>query len=154
RTLLRGEAGSGKTTLLQWLAVTAARSGFFGPLADWNGCVPFLVRLRSYADRLLPRPQQLLAGVADPLVDLLPPGWVHRQLHSGQAVLLVDGVDELVSAQRPAVRKWLQGLLTEFPQIRVVVTARPGAADRSWLAAERFAPVLLERMSPLDVAAF
>jgi hypothetical protein len=42
--------------------------------ADWNGCVPFLVRLGSYADRPLPRPQQLLAGVADPLADLLPPG--------------------------------------------------------------------------------
>ncbi|MGH3824819.1 MAG: NACHT domain-containing protein [Pseudonocardiaceae bacterium] len=154
RTLLRGEAGSGKTTLLQWLAVTAARGGFSGPLADWNGCVPFLVRLCSYADRPLPRPQQLLAGVADPLVDLLPQGWAHRQLDSGRALLLVDGVDELVSAQRPAVRRWLQGLLTEYPQVRVVVTARPGAADRGWLAAERFAPVLLERMSPLDVAAF
>src|ERR687894_1107835 len=33
RTPLRGDAGSGKTTLLQWLAVTAARSGFSGPLA-------------------------------------------------------------------------------------------------------------------------
>lgn len=38
RTLLRGDAGSGKKTLLQWLAVTAARSGFSGPLVDWNGC--------------------------------------------------------------------------------------------------------------------
>ena len=154
RTLLRGDAGSGKTTLLQWLAVTAARSGFSGPLADWNGCVPFLVRLRSYADRPLPRPEQLLARVADPLVDLLPPGWVHRQLDTGQVLLLVDGVAELVTAQRPTVRKWLQGLLAEYPQVQMVVTARPGAADRSWLAAEGFAPVLLERMSPLDVAAF
>lgn len=154
RTLLRGDAGSGKTTLLQWLAVTAARSGFSGPLADWNGSVPFLVRLRSYADRLLPRPEQLLAGVADPLVDVLPAGWVHRQLGTGQALLLVDGVDELVFAQRTAVRRWLRGLLTEYPQLRVVVTSRPGAADRSWLAGEGFAPVLLERMSPLDVAAF
>jgi len=154
RTLLRGDAGSGKTTLLQWLAVTAARSGFSGPLADWNGCVPFLVRLRSYADRPLPRPEQLLAGVADPLVDLLPPGWVHRQLDTGRVLLLVDGVDELVTAQRPAVRRWLRGLLAEYPHVQVVVTARPGAADRSWLAAEGFAPVLLERMSPLDVAAF
>jgi NACHT conflict system protein/NACHT domain-containing protein len=63
RTLLRGDAGSGKTTLLQWLAVTAARSGFSGPLADWNGSVPFLVRLRSYADQPLPRPEQFLTGV-------------------------------------------------------------------------------------------
>ncbi len=154
RTLLRGDAGSGKTTLLQWLAVTAARSGFSGPLVDWNGCVPFLVRLRSYADRPLPRPEQLLAGVADPLVDLLPPGWVHRQLRTGRALLLVDGVDELVPAQRAAVRTWLRGLLAEYPQLRVVVTSRPGAADRGWLAGEGFAPVLLERMSPLDVAAF
>jgi hypothetical protein len=86
RTPLRGDAGSGKTTLLQWLAVTAARSGFSGPLAGWNGCVPFLLRLRSYADRPLPQPDQLLAGVADPLVDLLPPGWVHRQLRTGRAL--------------------------------------------------------------------
>jgi NACHT N-terminal Helical domain 1/NACHT domain len=154
RTLLRGDAGSGKTTLLQWLAVTAARSGFSGPLADWNGSVPFLVRLRSYADSPLPRPEQLLASVADPLVDLLPTGWVHRQLGAGRGLLLVDGVDELVTAQRPTVRRWLRSLLAEYPQVRVVVTARPGTADRSWLAAEGFAPVLLERMSPLDVAAF
>ena len=154
RTLLRGEAGSGKTTLLQWLAVTAARSGFSGPLAGWNGCVPFLVRLRSYADRTLPPPEQLLAGVADPLADLSPQGWVHRQLHGGRAMLLVDGVDELVPAQRSKVRTWLRGLLAAYPKVRMVVTSRPGGADRGWLAAEGFAPVLLERMSPLDVAAF
>jgi len=154
RTLLRGDAGSGKTTLLQWLAVTTARSAFSGPLADWNECVPFLVRLRSYADQSLPRPEQFLAGVADTLVDVLPEGWVHRQLGTSKALLLVDGVDELVPAQRPGVRRWLRGLLTEYPQIRVVVTSRPGAADRDWLASERFAPVLLEPMSSLDVTAF
>jgi predicted NACHT family NTPase len=48
----------------------------------------------------------------------------------------------------------LRGLRTEYPQVRVVVTARPGAADRGWLAGESFAPVLLEKMSPLDVATF
>lgn len=48
----------------------------------------------------------------------------------------------------------MRGLLTEYPRLRVVVTSRPGAADRGWLAAEKFAPVLLERMSPLDVTAF
>ena len=154
RTLLRGDAGSGKTTLLQWLAVTAARSGFSGPLASWNGCAPFLVRLRHYADRALPGPEELLAGVADPLAALLPTGWVHRQMRSGRALLLVDGVDELVPTQRRQVRTWLRGLLAEYPELRLVVTSRPGGAERSWLSAEWFAPVLLERMSPLDVAAF
>jgi energy-coupling factor transporter ATP-binding protein EcfA2 len=154
RTLLRGDAGSGKTTLLQWLAVTVARSGFSGALADWNGCVPFLVRLRSYADRPLPRPEELLAGVADPLIDLMPSGWANRQLATGRALLLIDGVDELITVQRPAIRRWLRGLLAEHPAVRVVVTSRPGAADRSWLGQEGFVPVLLERMSPLDVTAF
>ncbi len=79
---------------------------------------------------------------------------MHRQLRSGRALLLVDGVDELIPAQRRAVRAWLRGLLAEYPTMRVVVTSRPGAAERGWLAAEEFAPVLLERMSPLDVAAF
>ncbi|MCA1671424.1 MAG: NACHT domain-containing protein, partial [Actinobacteria bacterium] len=154
RTLVRGDAGSGKTTLLQWLAVTAARSGFTGALAEWNGCVPFLVRLRRYADRELPRPEQLLAGVADPLVELMPPGWAHRQLAGSRALLLVDGVDELVPAQRRGVRAWLRSLLATHPKLRVVVTSRPAAADRTWLTAEEFAPVELERMSPLDVTAF
>ncbi|WP_336205180.1 NACHT N-terminal Helical domain 1-containing protein [Nonomuraea sp. LPB2021202275-12-8] len=51
RMLLRGEAGGGKSTLLRWLAITAARGGFEGELTGWHGCVPFLVKLRSYADR-------------------------------------------------------------------------------------------------------
>lgn len=154
RTLVRGDAGSGKTTLLQWLAVTAARSGFTGSLTEWNGCVPFLVRLRRYADQELPGPEKLLAGVAAPLSELMPPGWVHRRLGSGRALLLVDGVDELVPAQRRGVRTWLRGLLAAYPKLRVVVTSRPGAADRSWLTAEEFAPVELERMSPLDIEVF
>jgi len=154
RTLLRGDAGSGKTTLLQWLAVTASRSGFTGPLEEWNGCVPFFVRLRSYADRALPPPEQWIQGSAGALAGLAPPGWTHRQLATGRALLLVDGVDELVPAQRPAVRRWLRGLLIAYPRMRVVVTSRPGGAERSWLASEGFAPVLIESMSPLDVAAF
>lgn len=32
--LLRGEAGGGKSTLLRWLAVTAARGSFSGPLSE------------------------------------------------------------------------------------------------------------------------
>lgn len=67
RMLLLGEAGSGKTTLLSWLAVTAARRGFTGDLAAWNGLVPFLLKLRSYTARDLPGPDGFLDGTAGPL---------------------------------------------------------------------------------------
>ncbi|MEU9932337.1 NACHT N-terminal Helical domain 1-containing protein [Streptomyces anulatus] len=48
RLLLRGPAGSGKSTLVQWLALNAARQTFGGELADWNRCVPFVLRLRAF----------------------------------------------------------------------------------------------------------
>ncbi|KOG90734.1 hypothetical protein ADK38_07065, partial [Streptomyces varsoviensis] len=51
RMLLRGPAGSGKSTLMQWLATNAARRGFGQTLTDWNGYVPFMLRLRSFATR-------------------------------------------------------------------------------------------------------
>ncbi len=88
--------------------------------------------------------------MADPIAGLMPPGWVHRQLASGNALLFVDGVDELPAGERPGVRRWLRGLLTEYPEIRVLVTSRPAAAER-WLENEGFGTAYLERMTPADV---
>ncbi|MCO6011022.1 NACHT domain-containing protein [Actinoallomurus purpureus] len=150
-TLIRGEAGSGKSTLLRWLAISAARGTFTGDLADWNGCVPFLIKLRSHTDGNLPSPERFLEGVADPIAGLMPAGWVHRVLAGGRALLMVDGVDELPGARRRAVRSWLGGLLAAYPGLRVVVTSRPAAASADWLAGEGFATALLERMTPADV---
>ncbi|GAA3959639.1 NACHT domain-containing protein [Actinomadura viridis] len=152
-TLVRGEAGGGKSTLLRWLAVTAARGAFTGDLADWNGCVPFLVKLRSHAGGPLPRPEELLDDVAGNLTGIMPRGWVHRRLSSGRALLLVDGVDEVTASQRQAVRRWLKGLAGDFPGIRAVVTSRPAAATSDWLRAEGFTPAFIEPLGPADLRA-
>ena len=149
--LLRGEAGGGKSTLLRWLAVTAARGKFEGPLNEWNGCVPFVIKLRRHAGEQLPRPEEFIDDVAGNLTGLMPRGWVHRQLTSGHALLLVDGVDEVTSNQRQAVRQWLRGIVTEFRDIRVIVTSRPAAAGSDWLRAEGFGTAFLEQLSPADV---
>ncbi|TDC94956.1 NACHT domain-containing protein [Actinomadura sp. 7K507] len=150
-TLLRGEAGSGKSTLLRWLAVTAARGSFSGPLRGWNGCVPFVIKLRSHAGGRLPRPEEFLDDVASNLAGIMPRGWAHRQLRSGRALLLVDGLDEIASTQRQAVRQWLKEIVAGFRDIRIVVTSRPAAADSGWLRAEGFATAFLEQLSPADV---
>ncbi|WHM36397.1 NACHT domain-containing protein [Streptomyces sp. BPTC-684] len=154
RVLLRGEAGSGKTTLLQWLAVTAARGAFGGELADWNGRVPVLVKLRRYAGRELPLPEALLDSVAGPLTGHMPTAWLDRELAAGRVLLLVDGVDELLAGERRAVRDWLRGLLHAYPENQVVVTSRPAAARADWLRAEGFTALHLDRMRPPDLAAF
>jgi len=148
RTLLRGQAGSGKSTLLAWIAVTAARGAFTGELTDWNGRVPFLIRLRSLAEHALPEPEDFVTG---PLAALAPSGWAHRILNAGRGVLLVDGVDEVPRGQRERVRQWLRTLLDVYPKLRTVVTSRPAAADTRWLSAEGFQPVMLEPMMPDDL---
>ncbi|WP_410819305.1 NACHT domain-containing protein [Micromonospora sp. 050-3] len=152
RVLLRGDAGSGKTTLMQWIAVTAARQGFTGELATWNGRTPFLIRLRDHVTQPLPPPERFLDLIAATIAGLMPPGWVHRQLGTG-AILCVDGVDEVPEAQRRTVRDWLDGLLAAYPDLRVVVTSRPAAASVRWLDTEGFTSVFLERMGPADVKA-
>ena len=150
-TLIRGEAGSGKSTVLRWLAIAAARGSFSGDLAHLKGYTPFLVKLRSYADGRLPRPEELLENVIGVDLSLMPTGWIHRRLASGRSMLLVDGVDELKASQRKNVRDWLEALLSTYPEIHVVITSRPAAADAKWLNSEGFSSVYLERMSPNDV---
>ncbi|RBQ15546.1 ATP-binding protein [Spongiactinospora rosea] len=150
-TLLRGEAGSGKSTLLRWLAVTAARGGFTGDLGEWNGCVPFMIKLRSHAGGRFPAPESFLDDVAREVAGRMPRGWVQRVLELGRGLLLVDGVDELVLKHRPAVRQWLGGLLAAYPGLRIVVTSRPAAAESRWLADDGFSSALLEPMTPEDL---
>jgi hypothetical protein len=149
--LIRGEAGSGKSTLLRWLAVMAARGGFFGELTPLNGCVPFLIKLRSHAGGSLPRPEEYLDDAVGNLSGIMPRGWVHRRLLSGRGMLLVDGVDEVVDSQREAVRQWLGEIVEQFPGVRVVVTSRPAAAVVGWLRAEGFGTAFLEQLGPVGL---
>ncbi|WP_086839899.1 NACHT domain-containing protein [Amycolatopsis kentuckyensis] len=151
RILVRGEAGSGKTTLLDWLAVTAARAEFTGKLADWNGRVPFPIRLRSFAAEPLPRPEEFVPHIAPMLAP--PEGWARRVLEAGRAMVLVDGVDEVGANHRREVKAWLRKLSLAFTDTLFVVTSRSAAADQRWLAAEGFDCVLLESMSADDIEA-
>ncbi|MEU6154833.1 NACHT domain-containing protein [Actinosynnema sp. NPDC047251] len=154
RVLLRGDAGSGKTTLVNWLAVRAARAELSDALAGWNDRVPFMVRLRTFADGDLPNPENFVSRCTPMIAQVMPEGWVHRQLVAGRAMLLVDGVDEVPAGRRREVKSWLRDLLATFPDTHVVVTARTAAADSRWLAAEEFQAVTLEPMNPLNIVDF
>ncbi|WP_189158145.1 NACHT domain-containing protein [Lentzea pudingi] len=151
--LVRGEAGGGKSTLLRWLAVTASRRNFEGALYDLNGCVPLMIKLRSHAEGALPRPEEFLDDIAGSLTGIMPRGWVHRHLLSGRAIVLVDGVDEVIASQRQLVRVWIKEIITQFPRVRMVVTSRPAAAAANWLKAEGFTSAFLEQLGMSDLRA-
>jgi hypothetical protein len=147
RILIEGRAGGGKTTILQWAAVRAALRDFPGLAAEFNGYVPFFLRLRDYADGALPQPEQFLDKVAS----LLAPeagSWPRDLLKSGRALVLVDGMDEVPEPRRPVVLAWLGELAGLFPEARYVVTTRPKALEQGALADAGFVQVNLEPMDP------
>jgi hypothetical protein len=153
RVFLRGGAGAGKSTLLQWLAVSACRAAS-STAAAWGQVVPFLVQLRRFHPSELPEPEALPRIVAGPIAAEMPDGWAHRQLRSGRAVLLVDGVDEIEHGRRNEVRDWLRGLVSAFPRARMVVSARPFAVTDSWLTDLGFTNFDLLPLNPKGVREF
>ncbi|MFC1437819.1 NACHT domain-containing protein [Streptacidiphilus sp. N1-10] len=156
RVLLRGQAGSGKTTLLQWLTTIVARRELPPSLADLDGFVPLLLRLRAMPSTgALPQPEDFLAHVALGLTGRPEArGWVTRQLGLGRVLLLVDGVDEVPEDQRSRARQWLRQLIAAHPKSRFIVTTRPAAVRAGWLDALQFTELELLPMSRNDVNRF
>jgi hypothetical protein len=154
RTLVRGEAGSGKTTLLRWLAVSAAQRSFEAELEEWNGVIPFLVKLRNYSGKDLPEPKQFVGGLSSVIAGMMPAGWVERILRDGRGLILIDGVDELAENDRDAVHAWIRQISRVFPNNRMVVTSRPAVVSSSWLHRIGFKSVAIEPMNPRQQGAF
>ncbi len=154
RVLLKGLAGSGKSTLLQWLAVSAATDTLPGELQDLHGRIPFVLPLRTLV-RLgpLPRPEEFLSAAAPELADRQPDGWADSVL-TGRALTLIDGVDEVPREQRQSTRAWLEGLLTAYKDMRVVVTTRPSAVPEGWLSRQGFTELTVQPMNTADTRVF
>lgn len=144
RLLITGLPGSGKTTLLQWIALTVARGELDSGNAQSDAFVPFLVRLRSIREKGLPGIAELPAYTASAVGSSAPAGWAEAKFASGMAVLLVDGIDEIEPDERESVREWISQIRAAYPTAQIVVTSRPSAVDRKWLAEEGFSHAAVE----------
>lgn len=131
RVLLMGGPGAGKTTFLRWLAyLVATQCHQEGP---WHRVVPFYLSLRRFAGAALPKdPEELLEITAPMLKGEKPDNWVARLFSKGRAILLVDGLDELVAEQREGAKRWVEMLVRAYPEARYIVSTRPSAVDETW----------------------
>ncbi|MEU4515118.1 NACHT domain-containing protein [Nonomuraea wenchangensis] len=149
RVVLSAGAGSGKThvfTTLLWQLRRAQSSA--DPCMDNK--VPFLVRLREFADSGLPAPEKLLSDSAAKVAAPVPPGWAQHQLKVGHVVVVMDGLDEMAKHHQPDTQKWLRRLLSRYPDNQVVITSRPHALDADWLREDGFVHASIEPLTPSD----
>ncbi|MEU9112771.1 NACHT domain-containing protein [Streptomyces sp. NPDC048483] len=140
---------------MQWLAVATARGGLPEELADWRGLIPFVLPLWTLVRRgSLPEPHDFLFAVGAPLAASQPEDWADGVLARGEALILVDGIDEVPQEQRGATRDWLDRLLAAYADACFVVTTRPSAVPEGWLASSRFTELSVRPMNTADTAVF
>lgn len=121
-----GAAGTGKTVALAHLASLAANLKVKGE-AD-RDAVPYLYHI---ADLQLPYdasrdPASLIINAASenaPIFDLRRlPGFIQQTFRDGQALVLIDGFDELDPEGQAKVVEWFTALLKAYPKARIVTT--------------------------------
>ncbi|MDN3352035.1 NACHT domain-containing protein [Actinomadura sp. DC4] len=134
RTVLLGDPGAGKTTasnvLMNHHAEDAARR------------VPFLVTLRDLAAQ--DPPERSVAAYVEHRLEAFyqcpaPPGLVAHLLLSGRALVIFDGLDELVDPRRRVdVTTIIERFGTEYPLAPVLVTSRLVGYDQARLDDRHF----------------
>ena len=132
RHVILGDPGSGKSTLLRFIALVGTQPELrkrYGAKVDSRLCV--YVALRRYGDALKSRPNLKLIDFIVELAraDLRLKGididWLEYYLYARDAILLLDGLDELPDAKfKQRVRKNVGDLLNRYPGNTTIMTSR------------------------------
>ena len=154
--LLLGRFGTGKSTALAHLALLAARND--ERLGNLVGFLPLLIHAADLP-LLVSEETQTLTALLEALARYTPSGLLkglRRQLpqtlESGKALLLIDGADEMAPSRQPALAAFLQRVMEDYPQSRLIVAASPEHTDG--LQALELHPVTLAPWSALEAADF
>ena len=140
-----GQPGIGKTVSLAHLATLAANRS--ETLEGLKNVVPFLVHV---ADLKLPNtdPKDALAPLVEAASEHAPifdigrlPNFFQQTFKSGNALLLVDGFDEIPPESQQVVTEYFKIVQQNYPLARIVTTGAPEYLDG--LIGLGFAPLAL-----------
>jgi len=123
-----GAAGAGKTVALAHLASLAANMKVRLDPRSEDSAVPYLSHV---ADLQFPfdaskDPINIITNAVSeraPVFDLRRlPGFIQQTFKNGQALVLIDGFDELDPRSQAEVVEWFKALITSYPKVRIVTT--------------------------------
>src|SRR6266545_3319690 len=123
-----GAAGMGKTVALAHLASLAANLKVKLDADSELEAVPYLYHVADLQFPFDPSkdPASLIINAASehaPIFDLRRlPGFIQQTCKNGQALILIDGFDELDPTVQKDVVEWFKALLQTHPKIRIVTT--------------------------------
>jgi hypothetical protein len=147
RTVLLGDPGGGKTTAANVLTDHFARQA--------DGRIPFLVTLREYATNPI---EWSVAEYIEQNVKALyqcpaPDGLVERLLLTGRALVIFDGLDELLdTSRRRDVSDRVEQFSSAYPLTPVLVTSRVVGYDQARLDDTQFTCYRLDGFREKEVA--
>jgi len=127
--VITGQPGAGKTVALACLASMAANRD--PELGDLSEVIPFLyhvadLRIPEGESNNILNPIQEAASEHAPVLDLTRlPKFVEFAFKHGNALLLLDGFDELSLDEQVKITSYLKSLLATYPKVRVVTTGCP-----------------------------
>lgn len=119
RLIILGKPGAGKTTFLKWLTLGAIDGRFDTPR------IPIFISLKDWSDSKKSLNQFILeefsvCGFEDSKI------FVDQLLSTGNALLLLDGFDEVGTRIEDAIRE-VQTISTKYPKIKMFLSCRTAA---------------------------
>jgi NACHT domain len=150
RFVLLGDPGGGKTTAAHVLMHHFA--------LDASGRVPFLVTLRDYA--ATDPPSRSVVGYIEHVLETFyqcpaPAGLADLLLLTGRAVVIFDGLDELLDTSRRAdVTTRVERFCAEYPLAPVLITSRVVGYEQARLDDRDFACYRLGGFGDDEVAEY
>lgn len=151
RTVILGDPGAGKSTFAAKFAHDIA--------ADGSGRVPFLLVLRELTDTFGEGGHELLHYLEmvcqAPYNVKPPPDAVDYLLRTGRAVVVLDGLDEVVQTDlRRRVVMLVEGFAHLYPLVPVLVTARRVGYEEAPLSSDQFTTAHIREFTEKQVKTY
>ncbi|MGB0563486.1 MAG: NACHT domain-containing protein, partial [Spirulinaceae cyanobacterium] len=140
RTVIVGLPGSGKSTFFEWLQVKLASVEEQFVLGRQQA-IPLLLRVRQLDLWNLPQGAALIekATASKDRANLMPDGWIERQMQAGRVLFMLDGLDETEPELRDKfLLPWLYGLLKRYPKCHYLISSRPVGYPQGLLRTGKF----------------
>lgn len=140
RNVIVGLPGAGKSTFFEWLQVKLASVEEQFILGDQQA-IPLLLRVRQLDLQNLPRGAALIekATASKDRADLMPDGWIDRQMKAGRVLFMLDGLDETEpELWDKYLIPWLFDLLKKYPKCHYLISSRPVGYPPGLLFKQKF----------------